>query len=182
MCLLCHRTSCISDSSIFAQTRASVRVFAHLTAKRSFLSRKRRIYTHIHAIPRTQIRTNANRSLLRDRGLCLELKRQDDPLRLRSWRAAALRTVPNCRQKRNVPNCRQKKNVPRRRHFKSTHLSLSPMSGSNQRPFAREAGRGLPRFYSWTLVRAARHARHRKPPAQRVEANFRYATKTFPLA
>ena len=37
-------------------------------------------------------------------------------------------------------------------------------------------------FYSWTLVRAARHARHRKPPAQRVEANFRYATKTFPLA
>ena len=82
MCLLCHRTSCISDSSIFAQTRASVRVCAYLTAKRSFLSRKRRIYTHIHAIPRTQIRTNANRSLLRDRGLCLELKRQDDPLRL----------------------------------------------------------------------------------------------------
>ena len=159
-----------------------VRTSAYIIAKWSKFSYRRRVCTHSHAIIRTHIRTNAHSSLLRDRGLCLELKRQDDPLRLRSWRAAALRTVPNCRQKRNVPNCRQKKNVPRRRHFKSTHLSLSPMSGSNQRPFAREAGRGLPRFYSWTLVRAARHARHRKPPAQRVEANFRYATKTFPLA
>ena len=46
MCLLCHRTSCISDSSIFAQTRASVRVFAYLTAKRSLLPRKR---PHIYA-------------------------------------------------------------------------------------------------------------------------------------
>ncbi|BFK39171.1 hypothetical protein I050019G5_17710 [Collinsella sp. i05-0019-G5] len=46
-----------------------------------------------------------------------------------------------------------------------------------------EGGRTWPSsFYSWTLVRAVRHARHRKPPAQRVEANFRYATKTFPLA
>lgn len=36
------------------------------------------------------------------------------------------------------------------------------------------------RLFSWTLVRAARHARHRKPPAQRVEANFRYATKNLP--
>ena len=37
-----------------------------------------------------------------------------------------------------------------------------------------------PVFSSWTLVRAARHARHRKPPAQRVEGNFRYATKNLP--
>lgn len=35
-------------------------------------------------------------------------------------------------------------------------------------------------FCSWTLVYAARHARHRKPPAQRVEVNFRYATKNLP--
>lgn len=35
-------------------------------------------------------------------------------------------------------------------------------------------------FYLWTLVRAARHARHRKPPAQRVEANFASRRATRP--
>ena len=71
------------------------------------------------------------------------------------------------------------KERPQAPAFQEHSFKSVPNEWSNQRPFAREAGRGLPRFYSWTLVRAARH---RKPPAQRVEANFRYATKTFPLA
>ena len=55
--------------------------------------------------------------------------------------------------------------------------------GSNP-GFASRSPRGPPKggplFVCWTLVRAARHARHRKPPAQRVEATGCYATRHLP--
>ena len=60
MCLLGHGASNISAVSIFAQISAYVRTFAYITAKWSKYSRRRRLYTHSHAILRTQIRTNAH--------------------------------------------------------------------------------------------------------------------------
>ena len=60
MCLLGHGASNISAVSIFAQISAYVRTFASITAKWSKYSRRRRLYTHSHAILRTQIRTNAH--------------------------------------------------------------------------------------------------------------------------
>ena len=59
-CLLGHWKSFISDSSIFAQIRAHLRVYARFTAKRSLFSPKRRMYAHVHAITREHLRTNAH--------------------------------------------------------------------------------------------------------------------------
>ena len=59
-CLLRREKSFNSDSYIFAQIRVYVRTSAYITAKRSKYNRRRRIYTHDHAILRTQIRTNAH--------------------------------------------------------------------------------------------------------------------------
>ena len=67
-CLLSHWKSFISDSSIFAQIRVYVRTFAHITAKRSLFDRKRRIYTHVHAITREHLRTNAQYMIFRNCG------------------------------------------------------------------------------------------------------------------
>ena len=49
---------------------------------------------------------------------------------------------------------------------------------------ANRAGRSMmlkAHLSSWALARAARRARHRKPPAQRVDRSFRYAALTLPL-
>ena len=55
------------------------------------------------------------------------------------------------------------------------YLFVSEIVGSNSAPatknFVARKLNGFRAFLLWTLVRAARHSRHRKPPAQRAEVN-----------